>query len=339
MVALKDAAVERFLENPDRSIVLVYGPDSGLVSERAKHLLDCFAGKEPDALNLVAVEGDELAQTPRRLAEEAYTISLFGGKRVIRVTLTSKAIARSVEPLLDEAPEAAVVIEAGELKPSSPLRKLVEKSESAAALPCYVDDARAIDRLIDQEATAAGLKIDPNAQAALHRLLGADRATSRNELRKLMLYSTGNELIGLSDIEAVSADSSAFALDSLTDETGLGESAAADRSLQKALAAGTSPIAVFLALGRHFRQLSLGAALIRSGATAESAMRRFRPPVFFKRQVPVRRQLGHWRSDDLERALDLIRNSDLEARRRPDLAKVILERTVLVLAGAGRSRR
>ena len=45
MVALKSSGVARFLKSPDPACraVLVYGPDAGLVSERASALAEMFA--------------------------------------------------------------------------------------------------------------------------------------------------------------------------------------------------------------------------------------------------------------------------------------------------------
>ena len=85
------------------------------------------------------------------------------------------------QPLRD----CRVVIEAGDLKKSAPLRTLCEKAGHAAALPCYADNDQALARLIDTEMKAAGPTIAPDAREALLPLLGGDRRSSLSEIRKL----------------------------------------------------------------------------------------------------------------------------------------------------------
>src|SRR3954468_15695295 len=140
MVALKRTEVERFLARPDpaRPIVLVFGPDAGLVRERALALV-CAAVDDPrDPFQLARLDGDDLAGTPQRLVEEANTIPLFGGRRAVWVKAGGRNFAPAVEALIASAsPDCRVVIEAGDLKRSAPLRALCERARNAVALPCY----------------------------------------------------------------------------------------------------------------------------------------------------------------------------------------------------------
>ena len=68
--------------------------------------------------------------------------------------------------------ECRIVIEAGNLGKSAPLRALCEKAKAAAALPCYADNERALSQLIEEEMRAANLTIAPDARAALIALIG-----------------------------------------------------------------------------------------------------------------------------------------------------------------------
>lgn len=195
MTALKAADVDAFVARPDtaRPVVLIYGPDSGLVSERARTIVRASVDNPDDPFSLVRIEGDDLSGNPLRLVEEANTIPLFGGRRAIWVKPTSRNIASAVESLLAAtSPDCRVVIEAGDLKKSSPIRTLCERAKNAVALPCYADSERDLARLVDDEMKQAGLTIAPDARAALVPFLGGDRAASRNEIRKLALYAQKN---------------------------------------------------------------------------------------------------------------------------------------------------
>jgi DNA polymerase-3 subunit delta len=340
MTALKGEAISRFIKRPDKPVVLIYGPDTGLVSERAGSVIDAFLGDDADAMAKSVIDGDSLPSAPERLAEEAHSVPMFGGRRAIRVSASARNIMPAVDPLLSDPPgEAIVVLEAGDLKPTSPLRKAIEKADSAVAIPCYVDDARAIETLIAEEMAGAGLQISSDARAALMQLLGGDRRATRGELKKLATYCHGRERVEIDDVAAVVGDASALELGVLIDSVALGDAAQADLILRRSLAAGTTPGSIVSALARHFMQLSEARLKIDRGATADAAMRELRPPVFFKRQNGFRRQLGLWSPESLGRALDLIAAAEAEVRLKPDLAEALTGRALITLAGAARQSR
>src|SRR5579871_4818821 len=209
MVAVKPSEVDSFVARPDpaRPVVLVFGPDAGLVSERATALIKGAVDDPNDPFALARLEGDALSAEPSRLVEEAQTIPLFGGKRAVWVKAGSRNIAPAVEPLLAlRDNDCRVVIEAGDLKRNAPLRALIERAKNAAALPCYADDERARTRLIDDGMRAAGLTLAPDARAMLVPLLGGDRAASRSEINNLALYARGETQVAVEDVAAVVSD-------------------------------------------------------------------------------------------------------------------------------------
>src|SRR5437660_11432803 len=138
MVALKSSEIESCVARPDpaRAVVLVFGPDAGLVRERVEAIVRTSVDDPNDPFALVRLDGDILASDPARLADEALTVPLFGGRRVIRVRAGSRNIVPAVEGILGTAlRDCRVVIEAGDLKRGTALRNLCEPAKTAAAIP------------------------------------------------------------------------------------------------------------------------------------------------------------------------------------------------------------
>ena len=130
MVALKTAEIDKFLARPDptRPVILVFGPDAGLVHERAEALITSAVDDPKDPFQLVRIDGDDLSGEPTRLVEEANTIPLFGGRRAVWVKAGGRNIAPAVEALLGcTSPDCRVVIEAGDLRKTAPLRAACER--------------------------------------------------------------------------------------------------------------------------------------------------------------------------------------------------------------------
>ena len=220
MVALRGRDIDSYLARPDsaRPIVLLYGPDTGLVRERADALMASAVDDPNDPFSLVRLDGDELAAEPSRLVDEAMTVPLFGGRRAIRVRAGSRSFASGVDTLADsDVKDCRIVIEAGDLRPESPLRKACERAKNAVAIACYPDGERDLARLIDDELRLSNLRIAPDARTTLTSLLGGDRQASRNELRKLTLFAHGDGEVTLDHVMAVVADASELKLDPIVD--------------------------------------------------------------------------------------------------------------------------
>jgi DNA polymerase-3 subunit delta len=334
MVAVKPAEIEAFVARPDpkRPVVLIYGPDAGLVSERVTALIKAAVDDPSDPFMLARLDAEQLAAEPSRLVEEAQTVPLFGGRRAVWVKAAgSRNIAGAVEPVLAlRSSECRVVIEAGDLRRSAPLRSLIERAKNAAALPCYPDDERARARLIDDEMRAAGLSMSPDARSVLLPLLGGDRQASRSELAKLALYARGSGRVGVEDVAAVVSDASALAIDDIVDAAFAGRTAELELQLAKARTAGTPVGSIFFAAQRQVAQLHKWRSAIEAGIpfSADSVQ----PPLFFRRRDTIEATLKLWTAVRLAAAMGELAEAALQARRHNELADTIAQRALLAVA-------
>jgi DNA polymerase III subunit delta len=339
MVALKTAQIDGFVAkpNPAQPVVLVYGPDAGLVRERAEALVRSAVDDINDPFSLVRLDGEELAGEPSRLVEEANTIPLFGGRRAVWVKAGARNIAPAVEALLGAAPpDCRVVIEAGDLRKTAPLRTLCEGAKNAATLPCYADEAKDLPRLIDEELRAHNLAIAPDARAALVPLLGGDRLASRSELRKLALYARGKPQVELDDICAVVADASALALDALVDAAFAGRTGEVEVQFAKARIAGTGVGSMLFAAQRQVAMLHKARLAVEQGTPIGAAVQGLY--LNFRRVPLAEAALNAWTSARLARAMAQLSDATLESRKQADLAETIVQRVLLSIAMTARRR-
>ena len=335
MVAVKPFEVDKFVARPDpaRPIVLVFGPDAGLVRERAEALVRASVDDPKDPFQLARLEGDDLAGEPSRLVEEANTIPLFGGRRAVWVKAGGRNFAPALEAVIaSPSPDCRVVIEAGDLKRNAPLRIVCERAKNAVALPCYPDTEKDLVRLIDDEMRAAGLAISPEARAALVPLLGGDRLASRHEVHKLALFARGKPGVELEDVMAVVADASTLALDGLIDAAFAGRTGELEAQFGKARTAGTAPGTIVSGALRQVAQLHKARLAVEEGASVSEAAGGIQPFLHFSRKAAVEAALKSWTSARLERAMAQLAEAALEARRQSTMAEAIAQRALLALA-------
>ena len=339
MVAVQARDVESALSriDPARPVLLLFGPDLGLVRERAAAYLARAGGNEADPFGIIKLDGDEIASDPGRLVDEAGTIGLFGGRRLVSVRAGSRNIVPAVEALL-AAPltDTVVVIEAGDLKRGVGLRALCESSPKALAIVCYADTERDLSRLIDTMTAEAGVTIDRDARAELMGLLGGDRLASRGEIAKLLLYAKGEPRITGEHVRAIVGDASSPAIDEVCDNALAGQNAEMAVAYAKAMGEGMRPDVLLGAVCRTIQTLHSLRINVEAGASPDRAVESVRPAIHFRRKPLMEKALRTWTTRRLEGALIAIDDALLAARRNAPLGAAIAERALLQLAGAAR---
>lgn len=333
--------IESFLKTPDAAarVVLVYGPDAGLVKERVGRLTKGVCPDATDPFRIADLTASSVRDDPARLADEAAAIAMIGGRRVVRVHDAGDNVTQALQGFLDHpAGDALVLLEAGELGPRSTLRKLVEGANNAVALPCYADEGGSLEAVIHESLRAQGLSAEPDAVAWLADHLGGDRLLTRSELEKLALYmGGGNSRIRLDDVTACIGDTAALSLDDLSMACAEGDHQAAQRVLERLYREGTSPIAVLRSLQRHFQRLHLASGAMSQGKSPDQALAVLKPPPHFRVAEHMRGQLVRWPAERLGTALDLLLNAEMDCKSTGMPAEEICSRTVMqVTRAAGR---
>jgi DNA polymerase III subunit delta len=316
-VKIAPARLAAFLRRPDPEIgaVLLYGPDAGLVRERADLLARSVCPDPSDPFRVADLSSAALAADPARLADEAAQLSLVGGQRVVRVRGAADALARLFAAFLAGPSGAAlVVVEAAELSGTSALRRAFEGSPHGAAIGCWPDMPRDRATLIRETLAAHRITASRDAIQYLVDHLGEDRLVTRSELDKLVLYAGDGGRVELDDALFSVGDSAALELDDVVMAAAEGDSGRLERVLDRLFQAGESPVTVIRAVLRHFHRLHALAAQVAVGAAVDEVLRAARPPIFFKHQDSCRRQLSQWREPGLRSALDRIAQAELDMK-------------------------
>lgn len=339
---LSGQKAEAFLRAPDPAMraILVFGPDNGLVRERAVKLAKTVLPDLNDPFRVAELTPAALKDDPARLADEAAAMALTGGRRVVMVRDGGDTLSSLFQAYLDNPiGDAMVVVEAGELGPRSSLRKLFEGADNAVALASYADEGASLQQVIAEELKASGLTAEAEAMSFLMDHLGGDRRLTRAELQKLALYMGGPGRISLEDAIACIGDTAALSMDDLSLATADGDHATAQRVLDRLYREGTNPVAVLRALSRHFQRLHLAAGTMAMGKSADQAMNGLKPPVIFKAADRFRRQLSRWSAERAGQALERLIEAEMECKSTGMPAEEICSRAVMALCrAAGRSK-
>lgn len=339
-IALRE--IKGFLKNPPDHVlvILVYGRDEGLVYETALKISSTVVDDLTDPFKVSEFSGKDVVRDPSRLFEEATAQSLVGGKRIVRVRLENENISEQVSSLFD-LPQlcALILLEAGNLKPSSPVRRLLEKHPNAAVIPCYQDNQNALTELILEVITPLGITVSRSANDYLLSHLGSDRMISRRELEKLVLYVGNNNKVSLEDAMCVVGDSSSLEIEHIVFAATSGEKNVLSANLTRAAAAGIPTVALLRATQRHVQRLLLAHARLINGKTPNEAIKSLKPPVLFIFTNDFRKQLNVWTPSLIKKALDLLTNAETLCKSTGLPDRIIGERVLLQLAQMANSTK
>lgn len=312
---------------------LLYGPDEAGSAALARRL-ERAMGQEAERIDL---DGSTLKADPARLVDEAASISLFGGRRWIRIQPAGDEIASAVASLLDaDVAGNPVVALAGALKPSSPLVKLALDHKLALAHPSYVPDARDAAQIAETLAREAGLRLPRDLGRTLAISCSNDRSIMAQEIEKLALYldaapdrpaeATAEAL------EAIGAANPDGELSKLVDAIMGGQPGRVGAEIARLGQSGIAGIPVLRAL---FRRLILLAALRRDidgGQSPAAAVEARGKAIFFKEKPAITDQASRWPADRLAALADKLLAAERSLKSSGTAGDILAEAEMLTIS-------
>lgn len=334
-----------FIERPDKScrVFLLYGPDAGLVKERGVLLAKHFVADLHDPFAIADLTADQLKEDPARLHDEMATIPMLGGTRLVRVQQGSDAAFAALDHLLGHLPagDSVCILEGGELDKRSKLRARVEDDAMAMAIPCYAEEGASLDKTILAIIKEQGLSLEGDALQRAHAVLPQDRAALRHELEKLAIYAWRNPArrITLADVEACIADGHESDMDEAIHAACAGDGLKLDRQLTRLAAEGINAVQILRGCQRHVLRLYEAIGIMQQdGLSADDALERLRPPVFFKQKPAMMVQLRRWNAGLVAHALAMLLEAEKRVKSAGMPADLIGQRALQALSRTGGGR-
>lgn len=308
--------IEKALKAPgDIRFFLLHGPDDS----GSRAMLKTLAAAMGPEAERVDLSGAELRGDPARLADEAASISMFGGARWILVDSAGDETVPALEALL-EAPAAGnpVALLAGSLKPASKLLKLALGAPSALAFASYTPDAREAGQLVLGMARAQGLIVRPDVASRIAESCGGNRAIIEQELAKFALYADAApdspKPIDHDVVDALGAAADEGDLTRLVDSAAGGNAAALESELVRLRSEGLEGITLIRAMLRRMALLARLRAEVEGGAEPGAVMASAGKSIFFKEKDGIERQLRRWPAELIAKAMTRLSDAERQVK-------------------------
>ncbi len=297
---VKGMAATRALGRPDPAIRLyvLAGPDESA----SRALLQSLAASLGSDAERVDVRAETLRDDPARLADEAASISLFGGARWILVTLATGSGDETVtaaETLL-AAPVAGnpVIIIGSGLTGKSRLTKLAEKDARAVAVISYLPDGDGAADIAAALAVPHGLSIDRETARAIAAATANDRGLMAQEIAKLALYCDAapddERRATLADWQAIGADRAEEDIGGAVNTVLSGKVALLPALYASVRDSGTSEVRLVRALATRALLIARLRGAVDGGASPANAVEAQGKALFWKDRPAVTAQVARW---------------------------------------------
>jgi DNA polymerase III subunit delta len=283
----------------DIRLFLVFGQDESAAADIAARAAKSLG----DDVERIDLSSDQIRKDPALLADEAASLSLFGGKRYIRLTMQRDEALPAFENLLsaDQAGNPVIAV-AGDLKKTSKLRKLAEGSKLAMTHICYMPDEGDAAAAISAMAQQQGLRLDRALALRIARYTGQDRRLAAMEIEKLALYHDASPdnpaTVEVTAFEALSAETGEENVQALVNQVMSGKLKPLGAELANNRQMGVDAIRIIRAMQRRVTMLAALRSKVDAG-TSPGALVRATPSIFFKEKDEVAGQLGRWPSSRL----------------------------------------
>lgn len=325
--------------NPDIRLYVFGGPDE-TGSQALRDAVVATMSSEPERIDL---SPSRIKEDPAIIADEAASISLFGGMRWVSVTINSGSgdeVLVAAENLLNaSAAGNPVIITASGLTAKSRLTKLAENDARAVAIISYPPEVRDVGQIVAALAAPLGLEISHDVAGAIAQATGRDRGLMAREIEKLALYCDASPdsktRATLSDWQAIGAGLDGDDLGPLINATFGGQVASLPNCLAELDRGGALDIRLVRSLSARAHLLARLRVDVEGGAPPGQVMAAQGRAIFWKEKDAVQQQLSRWDAARLARIILKLHalESNLKAPDNP--GALLVRQTIMEIALAG----
>ena len=331
---LRNKQADDFVKNPSDDIqgILLHGQDIGLINFRTKALVSHYIPNQNDPFLLSTINSTQLNDDPGLLADELGTFALTNDKRVILLDLSSDLKKEQVDCIIESKSQSILIINAGELKTSSPSRKAFESDKNFIVIPCYNSSNTDIMTLLNNKLKDRDLTMHKDAKDLIVASLGNDYGNTTLEIEKILNHHQSGDVVSKSDVESIIVSSSNIIVTDLVDTVFEKRTKSISR-LYHSVLDEFNPAQILIITSSHvIKLMELLAEKDDLNLPNKQVIENSKPPIFFKRHPSLQKQLNTWNRSILGDIIEILSETTIETRKNNDLSVELTERCLLKIS-------
>ena len=324
---INELEYNKFLENITSSkFILIHGQDRGKVNEKSLEIIKRLNSLYQNSLEVINFDQNEFYNSENYFYDLVYQKSFFSKLTLIRMNLdlfkTEKDILHPLENL-DTNKANYIIIESKYLSKKSLMTSIFKKNDYYALIPCYQDAN--VKQSIIKYLKIYSLNIDDYSLQYLVDKLGNDTLITKNEIKKLALYSNGEKINHTNILEAI-GDNTLITLNELTDSIGIEKKSKINYLYEKTLNLGLNYIVFLRSISRHLR------IILEAKSNNLKSAKDIKPLIHFSRHLKINQQIKSISIQQLKIYLGQLYELELSCKTNYDIHQLLIKKFIISMS-------
>ena len=289
------------------NIHLIYGNNEGIKQDIIKnYYLKSFTGE------ILKYDEQEILNNKDEFLSSLLTKSLFENNKIIIISRATDKLTDVIIDIIKKSEiETKIIIKCSNLEKKSKLRNLIEKEKKEVCTPVYEDDARSLNIVINNFLKEKKFNLSQEIKNVLIERSKGDRINLKNELLKLENLQISKNKLSTDDVLKLSNLAENFSVFELSDNYLAKNSKKVANILNENNYSSEDGILIIRTILNKSKRLLKIRSEIDNDKDIDQVINGFKPPIFWKEKVVVKKQVQSWSTHEVKEII--FRINDLEA--------------------------
>ena len=289
------------------NVHLIYGNNEGIKQDIIKnYYLKSFTGE------ILKYDEQEILNNKDEFLSSLLTKSLFENNKIIIISRATDKLTDVIIDIIKKSEiETKIIIKCSNLEKKSKLRNLIEKEKKEVCTPVYEDDARSLNIVINNFLKEKKFNLSQEIKNVLIERSKGDRINLKNELLKLENLQISKNKLSTDDVLKLSNLAENFSVFELSDNYLAKNSKKVANILNENNYSSEDCILIIRTILNKSKRLLKIRSEIDNDKDIDQVINGFKPPIFWKEKVVVKKQAQSWSTHEVKEII--FRINDLEA--------------------------
>ena len=305
------------------NLCLLYGENFGLKKD-IREFIKITIKQEDDNVEILSLYEDEILNDDENFYNLIYSGSLFSNKKIVTIHEASDKIVKKINDIYDNNPKNVFIIIFSEiLEKKSKLRNFFEKNKNTICIPCYQDNEKNLEIILQNEIKKNNISLSREAINLIIEKANSDRLNLKNEIEKIKSFSLNKKKLELDEIKFLINFSGDYKSDILINECLCGNISQYKKIVSEIYIGTINQILLLRILSNKTQRLLNLKEKESETKDLDNLINSSKPPIFWKEKPLIKKQLSIWNLKDLKKIIDQINSTELQCKKNPQIAKAI----------------
>jgi len=295
------------------SLFLLYGENDGFKNQLInKNILK-------DAINVEKYEEKEVFDNYESFMESLLNKSFFDREKNIIISRVTDKLFSFVEELIEKNLEdTKIILKAGKLDKKSKLRNLIEKDKKNVCIPFYLDEVFTLNKIASSFFKENNIEISREALNIIVEKCRGNRDSLNSELSKIKLFLYKKNKIDIDSVSKLVNLSENFSVSELVDNCLAQDKKKLIKIINENNYTHDDCMLILRTLLIKSKRIYQILNEIEKNADIETAIRNFKPIIFWKDKDIVKKQVKIWSKSSIENLIKKANDTELLIKKNSD---------------------